>query len=397
MKVFLTIIMALLLVQLPVLGQEKVEEAPPEQKAEATPEIEINRQIENLVEQLGSDDWQTRENAMKKLIEIGEPVVAAVARVVDSEDMEVKVRAEKILDSFKWVSPQDTAEIDKVVAEYVREITKKIPDEVEKILEELKSEDAGTREKAVAKLVEVGSCVLPLVKKFKESQDEEVKALAVKLTEEINKKTRKLEREKIEHIKKIKFSDFYLLRKLTSQKDIESNVSAIAELLSGLLGLSYWNGPDNVYVRGNKIVIGEEEIDLPAGPWRLEEKGDKVFINGKPITLPVKVEKEITVADVLGKIVAGGQGSMDLKLEALEMIIEIKDIKVIPFLIKALKSKLNPEDKNGLKLQHGILQSLAKLAENGPACSGDGKDIDKLQEAASNWKKWWRKHRKSDR
>jgi HEAT repeat protein len=54
-------------------------------------------EIEALIKQLGSDDWQTRENAQMELEKIGLPAEAALKEVAQSPDLEIYNRASFIL------------------------------------------------------------------------------------------------------------------------------------------------------------------------------------------------------------------------------------------------------------------------------------------------------------
>ncbi len=56
-----------------------------------------------LIEELSSDDWQTRENAVKKLVEKGVPVLREVAKLLDSDDLDRKDRAEKIISEIRGI------------------------------------------------------------------------------------------------------------------------------------------------------------------------------------------------------------------------------------------------------------------------------------------------------
>ena len=52
--------------------------------------------IAELVRQLGSDSWQTRNGAQERLIEIGEPAMEEVIKALNSNDLEVRERAQTI-------------------------------------------------------------------------------------------------------------------------------------------------------------------------------------------------------------------------------------------------------------------------------------------------------------
>src|SRR5947209_8702057 len=59
-------------------------------------------QIAKWVQQLGDDDFSTREEASKKLYETGQPAEEALQAAARSDDAEVARRAGEIMDKFKW-------------------------------------------------------------------------------------------------------------------------------------------------------------------------------------------------------------------------------------------------------------------------------------------------------
>jgi hypothetical protein len=66
--------------------------------AEADPsDAQLQDRIRKLIEDLGSDDFQTREAATAALTEIGEPAVDALTEAAKSADPEVSNRAKRIL------------------------------------------------------------------------------------------------------------------------------------------------------------------------------------------------------------------------------------------------------------------------------------------------------------
>jgi WD40 repeat protein len=78
--------------------------------------IEPEAEIARLVKQLGHDDVNQREAAMKRLVEIGEPALDALRQATTSDDPEVRFRADQIAYgpelcltgqnvSSVWVSP----------------------------------------------------------------------------------------------------------------------------------------------------------------------------------------------------------------------------------------------------------------------------------------------------
>jgi hypothetical protein len=54
-----------------------------------------------LIKELNANDYATREAAGKKLIEIGKPVLRAVREAAQSEDLEVRRRAESIIKAIE--------------------------------------------------------------------------------------------------------------------------------------------------------------------------------------------------------------------------------------------------------------------------------------------------------
>jgi Flp pilus assembly protein TadD len=76
-------------------------------------------QIAKWVEDLGSDDFATREEASKKLYEAGQAAEEALQRALGSDDAEVVRRAEEILDKFKWgLYPDAPKEVVELVKRY---------------------------------------------------------------------------------------------------------------------------------------------------------------------------------------------------------------------------------------------------------------------------------------
>jgi HEAT repeat protein len=54
----------------------------------------LQKRIETLIERLGSDDWEEREDASKELIRIGEAALPALDKAALSDDPEVRFRAD---------------------------------------------------------------------------------------------------------------------------------------------------------------------------------------------------------------------------------------------------------------------------------------------------------------
>jgi HEAT repeat protein len=58
---------------------------------------ELDSRINELIKQLGSNYWKTREKAQKELEEIGEPAEALLKKAIESQDIEIRMRAKQIL------------------------------------------------------------------------------------------------------------------------------------------------------------------------------------------------------------------------------------------------------------------------------------------------------------
>jgi hypothetical protein len=64
---------------------------------DSKPAAAYERKIERLVADLGADSYLVREQAQAELVKIGSPAIQALARALDSDDLEVVQRAEKAL------------------------------------------------------------------------------------------------------------------------------------------------------------------------------------------------------------------------------------------------------------------------------------------------------------
>jgi HEAT repeat protein len=62
----------------------------------------LNKRVNELIRQLGSDDWQTREKAADELIDIGLPAKESLQEVLNNPDAEIRERAQKIIPLIQW-------------------------------------------------------------------------------------------------------------------------------------------------------------------------------------------------------------------------------------------------------------------------------------------------------
>jgi len=65
----------------------------------------IAKKVSMLVEQLGEDEWDSREKATRELIAIGRPAVPRLSEAAQSPDAEVKWRATHVLKQIAERSP----------------------------------------------------------------------------------------------------------------------------------------------------------------------------------------------------------------------------------------------------------------------------------------------------
>jgi WD40 repeat protein len=83
------LVLAVSAATLPVLAAPNDPPRPAEQPLAA--------EIARLIAQLGDDQFDKREEASKRLVEIGEPALPALRQALDSKDAEVRTRAERLL------------------------------------------------------------------------------------------------------------------------------------------------------------------------------------------------------------------------------------------------------------------------------------------------------------
>jgi TolB protein len=72
---------------------------------DASPIMQSAELITQLIQQLGSNDWQTREKAQKLLEEIGEPAESVLKETSKNPDLEIRTRATELLHKIKAKRP----------------------------------------------------------------------------------------------------------------------------------------------------------------------------------------------------------------------------------------------------------------------------------------------------
>jgi HEAT repeat protein len=101
-----------------VLAGSAGAEAPPPKDEKPAVKPPDAKQIQQLIDELGSKDFQSRERAARRLTEIGTPALPALQEALKNGDAEVRRRVEKIIDSIKFIIER---ELDK---EYEELLTK---------------------------------------------------------------------------------------------------------------------------------------------------------------------------------------------------------------------------------------------------------------------------------
>jgi hypothetical protein len=109
-----------------------------------TPAQKQQNQIDQLVEQLGHDDYKTREAAHAALEKIGKPALGALRKALKSSDVEVGSRAQELIQKItgRKIQPEKAkGDVPSVPRSPGPEIPEFNPDDMKKILEKL--EDFG--------------------------------------------------------------------------------------------------------------------------------------------------------------------------------------------------------------------------------------------------------------
>jgi HEAT repeat protein len=373
--------------QFALFAQEQPAEKPAAAPSEAD-SAKLQEEINSLVKQLGSDDWQTRENATKRLIEIGAPAAAAVTALRTSEDIEVRVRAAKILDAIHWISPEDTAKIEGLISKYVgepgaNEASGEQTAKIDELIKKLSSEDYKTREEATKSLIEIGRPALSAVEKLKTSEDAEVKTRAEQIAAEIIKKSQDLEAEVIKQMKEIKQAVFYLIDRLSTGTTDPQREVKIAEILSGLLNLSSGdNEGDGIVIRGQ----GQGGVVVIARLKVLGQKGKgRIIINGKEVTETESIKKGAHPAEVLTAILKDQEQNSELRARAARALAARGDKCAVMSLVNVLS------DLKG-KLQLSTAETLRKLTGEkfGPF---ENSTPEESAKSVEEWKGWLEKNK----
>ncbi|MFT4546139.1 MAG: putative Zn-dependent protease [Pseudoalteromonas tetraodonis] len=82
--------------------------SPPEPKTEIESPEQFDAKVATIIEELGSDDFRTREEATVKLWKIGDRAEEAVRKLSKSKDIELRTRAARLLGLYKYGIYPDT-------------------------------------------------------------------------------------------------------------------------------------------------------------------------------------------------------------------------------------------------------------------------------------------------
>jgi len=348
----------------------------------------LEKEIIVLVKELGSENWRAREDAMQRLIEIGKPAIRAMAAAWHTDDMEVRERTERFLDKYHWVSPEDASRIEDLISLYIKgaQSKKKTPQiEIDKWLEQLKSEDLTVSQEASRKLIEAGEQALEAVVKLSRAGDDTANSTADKIKIAILTDMQAFESEVLDGIERIRHSVFYLLEKLKPGTEEPARQAKVAEILSGIAGLKK---PD-ISVSTGKVTINGLEFMRPPGGLVVSQKGNgTVTINNVAVPVPGRMIEGIKPGELLTKIVQKKEVSSEIKANTVEMIGSVKIKNALPAIMQAAeKLKLDKEEDRNLLTT--ILRILPMITEGGPSCPLAGKDGKELKNALQAWQQWW--------
>ncbi len=352
-------------------------DAPPAQQEEE--KLSQEQEIEKLVGELGSDNWSVREAATKKLIKIGLPAAEAVEKLAESEDIEIRVRAKKILDALHYVSRADREKIEKEIERCLWGESKPLDEATKKLISDLSSDDWQTREDAVKKLIAKGPSVLKELEKLLDTDDPDLKDRLENIVKKIREKAKKQFQEQlkksIETLKTIKSSSYHLVETLAT-KSAKPREDVVAKLLAGILDLKGDDDTDNIIPGRGGVVVGKVVVIIQGGKKR-------VIINGEEVT---GLGKNPSADKVLSFVAKDEKKDVELRVEAVKTLKAREAVKAVANLVKLL-------GKSGGELQLETAKTLRKLTgrELGPVKKST---LEETQKALEEWKKWWDENKK---
>jgi len=362
-----------------VIAQEEVPVAPEEKKV-----IEKDNEIKKHIADLNSDSWETREEAMKALIKIGLPAAKELEKLVDSEEMEVRVRAKKILEALHYLPDAEKNKIEKEIELCLwGGSPKEAGEEVKKLIEELSSDDWQKREDAQKTLVEKGLDALrPITKLAEKSEDPDLKDKLERIAKEIREKTEDKFSEQldksVEIVKGIKSSSYHIIELLKS-KDNESRERIEVKLLIGILDIAGFDPDGPIIVKGGGGIVITQKVVMRNGKRT-------VTINGEDVT---GLGKNPAPEKVLSHIAKNEKREAEMRIEAIKVIGEREATKAVEELVKLI-------GKSGGTLQLETANALRKLTgqEFGPTKTST---LEDTQKAMEEWQKWWEENKENEK
>jgi len=128
------------------------------------PDPTLADKIKQLIKDLGSEDWETREKASEELIKIGEPAIEPLVAVTkEGADPEVVWRAQIILKELGYTTDETIAE------------------KVQAILDGIKENDWTVKETIGIEIVRLGPRVIGTLKSFLDNPDYRIRQVVVEL------------------------------------------------------------------------------------------------------------------------------------------------------------------------------------------------------------------------
>jgi hypothetical protein len=128
------------------------------------PDPTLADKIKQLIKDLGSEDWETREKASEELIKIGEPAIEPLVAVTkEGADPEVVWRAQIILKELGYTTDETIAE------------------KVQAILNGIKENDWTVKETIGIEIVRLGPRVIGTLKSFLDNPDYRIRQVVVEL------------------------------------------------------------------------------------------------------------------------------------------------------------------------------------------------------------------------
>ncbi len=359
----------------PALAQEPVPpdpgDAPPQQQEK---KLTQEQDIDKLIGELTSDDSSLRDRAQKRLIEIGLPAAEAVEKLVDSEKMDIRARAKKILKALHYVTKADRVKILKEIDLCLWGCEPKpVDEETKKLIEELSSDDWQTREDALKKLVEKGPPVLREVAKLLDSDDLDRKDRAEKIINAIREKHLKAFKKQLDEstdaVRQLESASYYLVELLSTKGD-KAMEKIVARFLAEAAGMMMTEADLN---KPGRFGPGGRSITISTVNGR-----KTVTVNGEQVKL---LGGNPGAGKVLTAIASDKKADKELKEKAVKALAARGETGAVAGLFDLLGRV------SGL-LKVEVAKALRKLTgqDFGPTRSSTFEEVD---QALENWKKWW--------